>query len=218
MAGKQRHADIAIERAILVLGLAGVVAIFEPFAFGYSPWTAVPRYYSGSAAALREALNSGEGIVSFVGGAAAFTVFFVAPLLSLAQLSRCFTRPLSRVERAVLVAVAGLAAFGCLGLLGFDLYARASLKDVVVGLGVWQVTVAAILLWIAIVLVLIRVRKRLRSNAAECMLLSAYVGGVATWAVLLVGILETTAAVAGFACVVHAVSVWRRFGESRGQI
>lgn len=213
MAGERRSAELAIERAILVLGLAGVVAIFAPFAFSFSPWSAVSWYLpvsASSAAAFREAFRSSGGAVSAIASAMAFTVFFVAPLLSLAQLSRCLGRPLSRAERALLIAFAGPVAFSCLGWLIFDLYARRSLEDVIVGIGVWQLTVVAVLLWGVILLGLFRVRKRLGSNAAECVLLSTYVGGVATWAILTVELLETTAAVAGLACVVYAVSVWRR--------
>lgn len=216
--GTQRNADLAMEWAILVLGLAGVVAIVVPFAHGYSPWAAASLFLPVSpsgAAVFRESFSSSAGAVSAIGGATAFMVFLMSPLISLAQLSRCLGRLLSRAERAILVAVAVPAALSCIGWLVFDLYARVSLEDVRVGIGAWQLTMAAVLLWAVIILALLRVRKRLGRDAVECVLLSTYVGGVTTWATLLAELLETMAAVAGFACVVYAVSVWRRVEQGR---
>ena len=42
MARERKSADRRIEWAILVLGLAGIVAIFVPFAYGLSPLNALP--------------------------------------------------------------------------------------------------------------------------------------------------------------------------------
>jgi NO-binding membrane sensor protein with MHYT domain len=55
-----------------------------------------------------------------------------------------------------------------------------------------------------------RVSNRRQENSAECLLLGAYIGGVATWAAAFADDLEPTAVVAGFTCVVYAVSLWRR--------
>ena len=47
-----------------------------------------------------------------------------------------------------------------------------------------------------------RVSRRQEIDAAECLLLGAYIGGAATWAAAFAYDLETPAAVTGFTCAV----------------
>jgi len=70
---------------------------------------------------------------------------------------------------------------------------------------------AASALWIAIFTVLWRARRSSdRDNTAVSLASGAYIGGVATSSAVYDGGLESTAAVSGLACVVHAVTLYRR--------
>jgi hypothetical protein len=82
--------DRRFEWVILVLGLAGVVAIFVPFTAGLSPLAALPvlRVLGSSVPAL--------DVFTRIASTTATLAFFLAPLLSCAQLSRCLRRPIAR--------------------------------------------------------------------------------------------------------------------------
>ncbi len=100
MARQQDSADRRIERAILVLGLVGVVAIFVPFTAGLSPLAALPvlRVLGSSMPAL--------DVFAKIVSTTAALAFFLAPLVSLAQWSRCLGRPCSVWERGLQTAAA----------------------------------------------------------------------------------------------------------------
>jgi len=110
MAHGQHTADRRIEWAILVLGLAGIVAIFVPFAYGLSPLNALPVLMEvGSWVTAR---SRAFEIYVDIAATTAVLAFFLAPLLSYAQLSRCLGRPLSRWERKLLLASALVVTVG----------------------------------------------------------------------------------------------------------
>ena len=193
----QSRTDLRIEWTVLVLGLAGILAIFVPFTAGLSPLAALPvlRVLGSSVPAL--------DVFTKIVSTTAALAFFLAPLVSLTQWSRCLGRPCSVWERGVQTVAAFLAISGCLAFLGLGVK-----QDVIFGRGVavfvaLGIVVGVLLLWR-------RVSRRHQESSAECLLLAAYVGGVATWVAAFAYDLEPTAVVAGFACVVYAVSLWRR--------
>jgi hypothetical protein len=200
----QSRTDLRIEWAVLVLGLAGVVAIWRPFA-GVSPIDAW-RLMSSQAAYAFTSRELGPISAMFM---AVILSFFLAPLVSLAQLSRCLGRPCSIWERRIHTVAALIAIAGCLALL------VVCVKEGVIERGPYfmgsPVAVFVALGIVAGVLVLWRrVSKRHTEHSAECLLIGAYIGGVATSAAIATYYLGPTEAVAGFTCVVYAVSLWRR--------
>ncbi len=115
----QSRTDHWIEWAILVLGLAGVVALFVPFAYGTSPWGAVP-WFVDPLVDRSEQYPADSIIASVATGAmwlAGLLASFLAPLVSLAQLSRCLGRPCSIWARRIHTAAALIAIGGCLAIL-----------------------------------------------------------------------------------------------------
>jgi hypothetical protein len=203
----QGNAAGRIEWAIFVLGLAGIAAIFVPFFLGLSPLAAVPvlLVLGSSVAAL--------DVFTKIASTTAVLVFFLAPLLSYSQLSRCLRRPISRWERGVLRASAAVVTAGCLSLVACFVFMLivsewGGARDVVNVSG-------AMVVWVILLWWVRRAQRRHRGMAAEPLAQAAYIGGVATWAVLFSSDLEPTAVVAGFTCVVYAVSVWRRNGEGK---
>ncbi len=202
----QSRTDLRIEWAILVLGLAGVVAIFVPFAAQLSPWRAMPEL-AASGSWNTESSRALEVYLDITMPTAALA-FFLAPLVSYAQLSRCLGRPLSRWERSVLLASAALVAIGCLAVVALGVRSLigdrgGSDRDAIDLL-------ATILVWIPLLGWGLRSRRRLRRVAAESLAMGVYIGGVAMWGLIVSTMLEPTAAVAGLSCVAYAVSLWRR--------
>ena len=194
-----------IEWAILVLGLAGIPAIWLLFAWGESPIEAW-RLMSSEAAYTFTSRALGHISVLLLAG---LLSFFLAPIVSLAQLSRCLGRPCSVWERRIHTVAALVAIAGCLallvdcvteGVIEREPYFTGSPVAVFVALGI---AAGVLALWR-------RMSRRHKENAAECLLMGAYIGGVATWAAAFAYYLEPTAVVAGLACVVYAVSLWRR--------
>jgi hypothetical protein len=202
----QRSSDHWIQWAILVLELAGVLAIFVPFAWGESP---IEAWRLMSSQAVYSFTSWQSWYISVLLLLTALLSFHLAPLVSLAQLSRCLGRASTRWERRVCAAVSLLAIAGCLALLVLCVkegviergsYFMGSGVAVFVAFGI---VVGALVLWR-------RVSRRQKKDSAECLLLGAYIGGVAAWAAAFAYNLEPTAVVAGFTCVVYAVSLWRR--------
>jgi hypothetical protein len=136
---------------------------------------------------------------------AALLSFFLAPFVSLAQLSRCLGRPSSVWERWAFRVFASVAIAGCLASLveysREEQYWQSS--DLVVVFVAFGIIVGALIPWF-------RTFRRHREDSAECMLMGAYIGGVGMWAALFIDLLEPTAVAAGFTCVVYAVRLWRR--------
>ena len=197
--------DHWIEWAILVLGLAGIPAIWLLFAWGKSP---IEAWRLMSSQATYTFTSRELGPISAV-WLAGLLSFHLAPLVSLAQLSRCLGRPCSVWEGRVHTAAAFVAIAGCMailivcvkeGVIGGRSYFMGSGVAVLIALGI---VVGVLVLWRS-------VSKRHKENSAECLLLGAYIGGVATWAAAFAYELEPTAVVAGFTCKVYAVSLWRR--------
>lgn len=202
----QGRTDHWIEWAILVLGLAGVAAIFVPFALGLSPWRAMPVL--ATAGAWTSDGSRALEIYADITLPMAALAFFLAPLLSYAQLSRCLGRSLSQWQRSVMITSAVLVATGCLAAVAPEVRSligdsERSHRDAVDLL-------ATILVWVLLLGWGLSSRRRLRSVAAESLAMGAYIGGVAMWGLIYSNDLEPTAVVAGLACVVHAVSLWRR--------
>ena len=199
------------EWAILVLGLAGIPALWLAFAWATSPIEAW-RLCSDGLIYQWRSFSSGAGDPSDFRLAAAVLAallsFFLAPVVSLAQLSRCLGRPSSVWEKWAFRVFASVAIAGCLALaasfaeysLG-DQYLQPS--DLVVVFVAFGIIVGALIPWF-------RTFRRHREDSAECMLMGAYIGGVGMWAALFIDRLEPTAVAAGFTCVVYAVSLWRR--------
>lgn len=104
---------------------------------------------------------------------------------------------------AALLAMAGCVAFLVLGIK----------QGVTFGSGVADVIALGIV--VAVLMLWRRMSKRHPENSAECLLLGGYIGGVATWAAAFACDLEPTAMVAGFACVVYPVILWRRIREAK---
>jgi hypothetical protein len=211
MAHEQHTADRRIEWAILVLGLTGIVAICVPFAYGLSPLNALPVLMEmGSWVTSR---SRAFEIYVDIAATMAVLAFFLAPLLSYAQLSRCLGRPLSRWERKLLLASALLVTVGCValvayGVLSLSVDAELDARDAVDLSG-------TLIIWILVLWWGIRLRRRYGDSAAEPLAMAAYIGGVATWGLLYSPFLEPSAVVAGFTCVVYAASLWRRRGLRR---
>ena len=205
MTHEPHRADRRIEWVILVLGLAGIPAIWLLFAWGESPIEAW-RLMSSEAAYTFTSRALGHISVLLLAG---LLSFFLAPLVSLAQLSRCLGRPCSIRARRVHTVAALVAIAGCLallvdcvkeGVIEQGSYFTGSPVAVFVALGI---VAGALVLWR-------RTSKRHQGNSAECLLMGAYIGGVATWAAAFAYYLAPTAVVAGFTCLVYAVSLWRR--------
>jgi len=201
-------ADRRIEWAILVLGLAGIVAIFVPFAYRLSPLNALPVLMEvGSWVTSR---SRAFEIYVDIAATTAVLAFFLAPLLSYAQLSRCLGRPLSRWERKLLLASALVVTVGCMafvtyGVLSLSVDAEVDARDAADLLG-------TLIIWILVPWWGLRLRRRYGDSAAEPLAMAAYIGGAATWGLLYSPFLQPTAVVAGFTCVVYAVSLRRRRG------
>jgi hypothetical protein len=211
MAGKQRHADMAIEWAILVLGLAGVVAIFVPFALEQSPWRGM-LWFVDPLVDWSERHSAYEWIGSLANTSLVLTVF-IAPVITLTQLSRCVARRVSAVERAILVLALILVVTGCAGWLGCMVFQTASgwtsgATDV-------RLSVIAPLILIALFITARSASPRRKELRAEICALAAYLGAVVFFAVGFWRNLDMTASVAGFASVVYAVSLWRRIREAK---
>jgi len=206
----QSRSDHWIEWMILVLGLAGVVAIFVPFAYDTSPWGAVP-WFVNPLVIRSEQYPADSIIASGATGAlrlAGLLSFFLAPLVSLAQLSRCLARPCSIRARRVHTVAALVAIAGCLAILVVCVKEGVSQQRLRMGSEVAVFIASAII--VGVLVLWRRASKRHAENSAECLLMGAYIGGVATWAAAFAYYLEPTAVVAGFTCVVYAVSLWRR--------
>ena len=200
----QSRSDHWIEWVILVLGLPGIAAIWLLFAWGNSPIEAW-RVMSSQAAYTLTSRELGPVSAMILAG---LVSFFLAPLVSLAQWSRCLGRPCSLWERGIHWAAALVALAGCLPILFFCVKEGVIEQgDPFVGSPVWVLVALGV---VAAVLVLWRrVSRRHPEDSAECLLMGAYIGGVATWAASFANYLEPTAAVAGFTCVVYAASLWR---------
>jgi len=209
------------EWAILVLGLVGITAIWLAFAWETSPMDAW-RLFSGQLIDEWRLLSSGAGDASDFRDTAvtlaALLSFFLAPFVSLAQLSRCLGRPSSVWERWAFRVFASVAVAGCLATVVLEAvslveYLRGEQysqpPDPVALFVAFGSIVGALIPWF-------RTFRRHREYSAECMLMGAYIGGVAMWAALLAAyhLLEPTAVAAGFTCVVYAVSLWRRIRQS----
>lgn len=206
----QSRTDRWIEWAILGLGLglglAGIPAIWLLFASGKSP---IDAWLLMSSQVVYTFASREPWHISVLFLLAGLLSFFLALLVSLAQLSRCLGRPCSVWERWVQTGAALLAIAGCLavlivcvkeGVIERGPYFMGSGVAVFVALGI---VVGVLVLWR-------RVSRRQEIDAAECLLLGAYIGGAATWAAAFAYDLETPAAVTGFTCAVYAVSLWRR--------
>jgi len=205
MGRDQSRTDLRIEWVVLMLGLAGTAALWLLFASGKSPIEAW-RLMSSQVAYTFASREPWHISVLLLAGLLAF---YLAPLISLAQCSRCLGRPCSVWERRVHTAASLVAIVGCLtilivcvkeGVIERGSYFTGSPVAVFVALGI---VLGVLVLWR-------RVSKRHKETSAECLLMGAYIGGVATWAAAFAYELEPTAVVAGFTCVVYAVSLWRR--------
>jgi hypothetical protein len=174
MAREQDSADRRIEWLILVLGLAGVVAIWLLFAWGESP---IEAWLLMSSQAAYTFTSRELGPISAM-WLAGLLAFFLAIAGCLAILVVCVKEGVT--EQGSYFTGSPVAVFFALGIV----------------LGV-------LVLWR-------RVSKRQKETSAECLLMCAYIGGVATWAAAFAYYLEPTAVVAGITCVVYAVSLWRR--------
>jgi hypothetical protein len=211
VARDKKSANRRIEWMILVLGLAGIVAIFVPFAYGLSPLNALPVLMEvGSWVTSR---SRAFEIYVDIAATTAVLAFFLAPLLSYAQLSRCLGRPLPRWQRKLLLASALVVTVGCVALVAYGVLslsadAEVDARDAADLLG-------TLIIWILVPSWGLRLRRRYGDSAAEPLAMAAYIGGVATWGLLYSSFLEPTAVVAGFACVVHAACLWRRRGLRR---
>lgn len=209
MAGKPRRADSAIEWTILALGLAGVVAIFVPFAYDTSPWEAVP-FFLGPLVDRSEQYAVDSQIASVATTSLVLTLF-IAPAITLTQLSRCVARQVSAMERAILFLGSILMITGCAGTLGLMVFWTAS--EGISGTNDVLLSVIALLILIALFITARSASLRRKDSRAEICALAAYLGAVVFFAVGLWRDLNLTAAVAGFTCVVYAVSLWRRVRE-----
>lgn len=206
MAGKQRNADMAIEWVILVLGLTGVAAIFVPFAYNTSPWGAVP-FFLNPLVDRSEPYPVDSRIASVVTTSLVLG-FFIAPVITLVQLSRCVARKVSAVERAIMVLALILLVTGGAGWLGCMVFWTASEGNS--GATDVLLSIIAPLILIALVITARHASLRRKGVRAEICALSTYIGTVMFFTVGLRSDLDMTAAVAGFTCVVYAVSLWRR--------
>jgi hypothetical protein len=200
MTSEPHYADRRIEWAILVLGLAGIPAIWLSFAEGTSPFEAW-GFWGGDTYASWEL-----GIIA--AWLAGLLSFFLAPLVSLAQHSRCLGRPCSVWERRVYTAAAIVAIAGCLAILinhvtGYVIEGGNTPESKVAVFVALGIVAGMLVLWRL-------VSKQHKEIPAECLLMGAYIGGVATGAALYSPWLDRTAIVAGFTCVVYAVSLWWR--------
>ena len=204
MTHEPHRADRRIEWVILVLGLAGIPAIWLLFAWGESPIEAW-RLMSSEAAYTFTSRALGHISVLLLAG---LLSFFLAPLVSLAQLSRCLGRPCSIRARRVHTVAALIAVAGCLAILVVCVKEGVSQQGLRMGSEVAVFIASAII--VGVLVLWRRASKRHAENSAECLLMGAYIGGVATWAAAFAYYLEPTAVVAGFTCVVYAVSLWRR--------
>src|SRR5512141_1411596 len=97
----QSRTHLRVEWAILVLGLAGIAAIFVPFAYGTSPWGAVPFFLNPLVDRSEQYLADSQ--IASVATTSLVLAFFTAPVITLTQLSRCVARKVSAVEQAILV-------------------------------------------------------------------------------------------------------------------
>jgi hypothetical protein len=79
----QSRTDLRIELAILVLGLAGVVAIFVPFAYSTSPWGAVRWFVNPW---FDPSSYRADSLVASLANTSLLLGFLLAPLISLLQL------------------------------------------------------------------------------------------------------------------------------------
>jgi hypothetical protein len=137
-----------------------------------------------------------DSIIASVATTSLVLVLFIAPVITLVQLSRCVARRVSAVERAILVLALILVVTGCAGWLGCTVFWTAS--D-------WTSGATDVLFIIARSASL-----RRKGVRAEICALTAYIGTVMFFTVGLRSDLDMTAVVAGFACAVYAVSLWRR--------
>jgi hypothetical protein len=206
MTHEPHRADRRIEWAILVLGLAGVVAIFVPFAYGISPWGAVPLFLNPLVD--RSEQYPADSIIASVAMTSLVLAFFIAPVMTLVQLSRCVARTVSAVERAILVFALVLVVTGCAGWLGCMVFWTAS--EGISGATDVLLLIIAPLILIALFVTARHVSLQRNGLPAEICALLAYIAAVAFFAVAFWDELEMTVAVAGFTCVVYAVSLWRR--------
>jgi O-antigen/teichoic acid export membrane protein len=207
----QGNAARRIEWAILVLGLAGIAAIFVPFAYNKSPWGGLP-YILNPLVARSEQYPADSWIVS-VAMTSLVLVFFIAPVITLTQLSRCVARKVSAVERAILVFALVLVVTGCAGWLGCMVFWTAT-KEISGPTDVLMFIIATLIL-IALFITARHASLRRKELRAEICALAAYIGVAVFFAVGLWSDLDMTAAVAGQACVVYAVSLWRRIREAK---
>jgi hypothetical protein len=112
------------------------------------------------------------------------------------------------VERAIVVFAVILVVTGCAGTLGFMVFWLAD-KQIAGATDVLASIIAPLML-IALFITARHASLRPKGVTAEICALLAYIGTVAFFAALSWGELKMTAAVAGFTCVVYAVSLWRR--------
>jgi hypothetical protein len=200
------QSDRRIEWAILVLGLTGVVAIFVPFAYDTSPWGAVP--FVLNPLVDRSEQYPADSWIASVAMTSLVLAFFIAPVITLVQLSRCVARQVSAVERAILVFALVLVVTGCAGALG--LMVLWTVSEEISGATDVLLFIIAPLILIALFITARNASLRRKGVRAEVCALAAYIGTVMFFTVGLRSDLDMTAAVAGQACVVYAVSLWRR--------
>lgn len=183
-----------IEWAILLLGLAGIAAIWLPFSNGISPYQV-----------LKEALPSNWRDLTIAGPA-------LLPIAaSTLQLWRCFDRKADRIAAAMVSTFAVLAT-GCTTYFAYMEISGAMFLagDHPFGGGVAALGLVAGNLAICGRLLMLN-RKRGSAVPAECLLLGAYIAHAILF-IVAYGVADPEVGVfaAGLACAVYAVSVLRR--------
>lgn len=211
MTREQYGADRWIEWAILVLGLAGVVAIFVPFAGGLSPLQGLILFTGGHVDGIGLDFDSVFQKIELVAG---LGPFFLPPVIGALQLARCVGRPpgttVSRLVRRVEVAA----------LLGLVLLAVAALRSIVAD---WRTieraemagTIVTVLMPIIVWKFWRSFDRRMGAAVPGSLAIPAYVGCVIAWSAIFIRYLDDSAAFAGFACVVYAGSLWRQIGQAK---
>ena len=207
------------EWVILMLGLAGIPAIWLAFAWGTSPIEAL-RLFSDQVIYQWRLVSSAAGDASDLRDTAvtlaALLPFFLAPFVSLAQLSRCLGRPCFVWQKRLCWLLTSVAIAGCLAFVGLMAWELAEYHrgqeylrppDTFAVLVAFGIIVGALVLWF-------RVFRRRQEDSAERLMMSAYISGVGMWAASFADLLEPTAVAAGFTCVVYAVSLWRRLRQA----